>query len=277
MLLITGARGAVAAHLAQLLHSRGLPIRLGSARPGELDPPGGVGTVPLDLTDPAGFPTALNGVDAVFLYARPEQIHDFVGHALKAGVEHIVLLSSAGVLGPDAENDPLARSHLDVERALLDSPLTTTILRPGAFASNAAAWAWPIRSGQPISLPYPNAHSDPLHERDIAEAALAVLTDPRLRGGHYTLTGPESLTFAEQIDLLAEVLAQPVAVRHVSREEWKLETADYLPEHYAEPLLNWWRSHDGRPVPLTDTVRELTGHSPRPFTAWATDHLADFR
>ena len=56
-----------------------------------------------------------------------------------------------------------------------------------------------------------------------------------------------------------------------------LETADYLPEHYAEPLLNWWRSHDGRPVPLTDTVRELTGHSPRPFTAWATDHLADFR
>ncbi|CCK27498.1 NmrA family protein [Streptomyces davaonensis JCM 4913] len=276
MFLITGARGAVATHLADLLHRQGLPVRLGSARPDDLAPPDGVEAVRLDLTDPADFPAALAGVGSVFLYARPEGIADFVDHAVKGGVEHIVLLSSASVAGADAENDPLARSHLDVERALLASPLTTTVLRPGAFASNAGAWAWPIRSGQPISLPYPGAHSDPLHERDIAEAAHAVLTDPRHRGGHFTLSGPESLTFAEQIDQLAAALGRPVAVRHVTREQWKEEMSEYLPGHYADALLNWWESNDGKPVPLTEAVAELTGHPARPFTTWAADHVADF-
>ncbi len=180
------------------------------------------------------------------------------------------------MLGPDAENDPLAKSHLDVEHALLASPLTTTILRPGAFAANAASWARPIGAGQPISLPYPGAHSDPLHEKDVAEAAHAVLTDPRHRGGHYTLSGPESLTFAQQIDLLAAALGRPITVRRVTRAQWKEEMADYLPGPYADALLNWWESNDSKPVPLTEAVAELTGHPARPFTAWAADHLADF-
>ncbi|WKK24380.1 hypothetical protein QZH56_01575 [Streptomyces olivoreticuli] len=109
--------------------------------------------------------TALTGVTTVFLYAAPDRITDFIDHAQQAGVTHVVLLSSSSVLGPDPDSDPLAKSHLDVERALLASPLTTTILRPGSFASNAGAWAWPIKAGRPVSLPFPGAHNDPIHER----------------------------------------------------------------------------------------------------------------
>ncbi|RLV10198.1 NmrA family transcriptional regulator [Streptomyces griseocarneus] len=276
MILITGGRGAVATHLTGLLHHDGLPVRLGSARPDGLTPPAGVPTVRLDLTDPATFAAALTGVGTVFLYASPDRVTDFVEHARRAGVGHVVLLSSSSVLGPDAEADPLAKSHLDVERALLDSPITTSILRPGSFASNAGAWAWPIKAGRPVSLPFPGAHNDPVHEKDVAEAAHAVLTDPRHHGGRFTLTGPESLTFAEQIDRIAAVTGRAVAVDHVTREEWKREMAEYLPAHYADALLNWWESHDGKPVALTRTVEDLTGHPARDFTAWATDHAADF-
>ncbi|WP_030671759.1 SDR family oxidoreductase [Streptomyces sp. NRRL B-1347] len=276
MYLITGGRGAVATHLTTLLHRDGLPVRVGSARPEDLTPPAGVGTVRLDLTDPTTFPGALDGVTTVFLYAAPDHASDFAAEAHRAGVTHVVLLSSSSVLGPDAADDPLAKSHLDVEQALLASPLATTILRPGSFASNAGAWAWPVKAGQPVSLPYPHAHNDAIHERDVAEAAHAAATDPRHRGGRFTLTGPASVTFAEQIEQLAAVIGRPIPVRHASREEWKQEMADHIPAAYADTLLDWWESHDGKPVPLTTAVEHLTGHPARPFTTWATDHATEF-
>ncbi|MFD8010753.1 SDR family oxidoreductase [Streptomyces sp. NPDC058955] len=276
MFLITGGRGAVATHLTRLLHDAGLPIRLGSAQPDQLTPPPGVETVRLDLADPATFPAALNGVRQLFLYASPDRIADFTDAAQWAGVEHVVLLSSSSVLAPGAATDPIAKPHLDVEQALLASPIATTILRPGSFASNAGAWAWSIKSDRPVSLPYPDAHNDPIHERDVAEAAHAVLTDPRHRGGRFTLTGPQSLTFAQQIDQLANTLGHPITAHHVTREAWKGEMAEYLPGPFADALLNWWQAHDNSPVTLTTAVEDLTGHPARPFTTWATDHITDF-
>ncbi|MEU5278771.1 NAD(P)H-binding protein [Streptomyces asoensis] len=279
MILITGGRGAVATHLVALLHADGIPLRIGSSRPEGLAPPPGVETVALDLTDPATFPAALAGVTSVFLYAAPDHVTEFAAEAHRAGVTHVVVLSSSGVLGllgPEPKDDALAASHLTVERALLDSPITTTLLRPGSFASNASSWAWSVKAGRPISLPFPGAHTDPLHEKDLAEAAHAVLTDPRHRGGRFTLTGPESLTFAEQIDRLAAVTGRAIATRHVGAREWKEEMAEYVPPVYADALLAWWEAADGRPAPLTRTVEELTGHPARPFTAWATDHAGEF-
>jgi uncharacterized protein YbjT (DUF2867 family) len=277
MILITGGRGAVATHLVTLLRADGRSVRVASADPAGLDLPGDVLSVRLDLTDPATFRTALAGATSVFLYASAERIAEFVDEAVAAGVGHIVLLSSAAVLHPDAENNFVARSHLDVERVLLASPIPSTILRPGSFASNASAWAWSIRSGLPVSLPFPGSFIDPIHERDIAEAAHAVLTDLRHRCGQFTLTGPAAMTFQEQIDQLGEVIGRAIASKQVTREEWKQEVAEYIPAAYADPLLDWWESHDGRPVALTGTVEELTGHPARSFATWVADHAADYR
>jgi uncharacterized protein YbjT (DUF2867 family) len=276
MILVTGGRGAVATHLTTLLVERDLAVRVASSDPGKLDPPLGVPTVRLDLTDPTTFKTALSEIDSVFLYAESAQITEFVGEAVAAGVRHIVVLSTAAVLGPDAENDQLAKSHLAVENAVRDSPIGTTILRPGSFAGNAGAWAWPIRSGHPVSLPFPNSHNDPIHEKDVAEAAFAVLTEPRFQQREYVLSGPGSLTFAEQIDQLSAVTRRTITINHVTPEAWKKEMADYVPDLYADALLDWWRSNDGKPVQLTGTVEELTGHPARSFATWAKDHVNDF-
>jgi uncharacterized protein YbjT (DUF2867 family) len=276
MILITGGRGAVATQLQSLLLQTGHPVRVASKNPDELQLPDGVPAIACDLKNPATFPAALSGITAVFLYAEASHIAEFIDAAGTAGVEHVVLLSSAAVLKPDAADDPLAKSHRDVETALLTSALTTTLLRPGSFAGNARAWAWPIKAGRPVSLPYPGSHSDPIHERDVAEVAHTVLTDPRHQGRHLHLTGPESLTFSEQIDQLAKITGQSITVNHVTREEWKQETADFIPVPYADALLNYWRSCDGCPVPLTGTVEELTGHAARTFAVWAHDHATDF-
>jgi uncharacterized protein YbjT (DUF2867 family) len=276
MILITGGRGAVATHLTSKLVEHDHAVQVASSDPSKLDPPPGVPTLKLDLTDPATFAPALAGVDSVFLYAESARITEFVAAAEAADVRHIVMLSTAAVLGPDAENDHLAKSHLDVENAVRKSSIATTILRPGSFAGNAGAWAWPIKSGRPVSLPFPNAHNDPIHERDVADAAFAVLTEPRFQQQEYVLSGPESLTFAEQIDQLAAVTGRTITISQVTPEQWKKEMADYVPEPYADALLNWWKSNDGKPVRLTHTVEELTGHPARSFATWAQDHRNDF-
>lgn len=269
-ILVTGGRGAVARGLSALLTSHGLPHRLGSREP---DRPG---TVRCDLTDPATFPGALAGVRSVFLYAEASGVEAFVKEAVTAGVEHVVLLSSSSVLSPGAADSPLSASHLAVEQALSASPLHTTLLRPGSFASNALGWAWSLKSGRPVHLPYPGSYCDPVHETDLAEAAFAVLSDPALGGRAYTLTGPQSLTFAAQLGILGEVLGRPLPFEAVSAEQWKAEVDGYIPGPYADALLEYWASTDGLPVEITDAVERLTGHPARTFGQWAEDHADAF-
>jgi uncharacterized protein YbjT (DUF2867 family) len=274
-ILVTGSRGAVARNLIKLLHERGLAVRAASNEPDELSVPAGVSTVKLSLKDPETFSAALKGISSVFLYAEASNIDAFIERAVD--VEHIVLLSSAAVLSAGAEQDPLAKAHLDVEKALAASAIESTFLRPGSFAGNALAWAWGIKSAGAVSLPFPNSHTDPIHEADVAEAALAVLTEPSLRGNNFTLSGPESVTFTEQIGHLARATARPIAVNVVTREEWKEQMAGYLPGSFADVLLDFWQASDGKPVPITHTAETLTGHPARGFAVWAEDHAAEFR
>ncbi|MGW6391378.1 NAD(P)H-binding protein [Streptomyces sp. NPDC055103] len=279
--LVTGSRGRVASALIDLLDAAGVKVTAASKNPTDLSPPPGVDTVRCDLTDPTTFDTALTGVDAVFLYAEAAHAGTFADRARGAGVEHVVLLSSSSVLDPGATENAIAASHLAAERALsaaADSgAFEATHLQPGAFASNALQWSWALRKGHAPALPYPHAYGDPIHERDIAEAALAVLTQPRLRGSSYLLTGPETLDFTEQLAILAEVTGRPAPHTVPTPKEWKESVADFLPEAFADALLSYWAAHDGRPTPLTRTVEELTGHPARTFATWATDHAAAFR
>ncbi|WSW01988.1 NAD(P)H-binding protein [Streptomyces sp. NBC_01006] len=269
-ILVTGARGSVARGLVSLLAAHGVPHRLASREPDTPD------TVRCDLGDPATFPGALAGVRSVFLYAEASAIDAFVKEAVTAGVEHVVLLSSSSVLAPGAAGSPLAASHLAVEEALLASPLRTTLLRPGSFASNALGWAWSLKSGRPVHLPYPGAYCDPVHEADLAEAAFAVLTDPALAGRAYHLTGPQPLTFATQLAILGGVLGAPIPFESVTAEQWKAEVDGYISGPYADALLDYWAASDGLPVEITDAVEHLTGHPARTFETWAHGHAEAF-
>ncbi|WP_318210711.1 NAD(P)H-binding protein [Streptomyces sp. SJL17-1] len=279
--LVTGSRGRVASTLLGLLDAAGIKAKAASKNPADLSPPPGVETVRCDLTDPATFDTALTGVDSVFLYAEAGRAEAFADRARAAGVEHVVLLSSSSVLAPDAAENPIAASHLAAERAFSDAAdagaFEATHLQPGAFATNALQWAGTLRAGRGPALPYPSAYGDPIHERDVAEAAFAVLTEPRLRGSSYLLTGPESLTFVEQLAILAEVTGRPAPHTVVTPEGWKESVAGFMPELFADALLSYWATHDGRPTPLTRTVEELTGHPARTFATWVTDHAQAFR
>lgn len=275
--LVTGCRGRVGSTLVSLLHRGGHAVRATSRKPAGLSLPAGVPAVACDLGDPTTFAAALEGVGAVFLYAEPSHVDDFLAAARTAGVGHIVLLSSSAVLTPDAASNPIAASHHAVEEALTASPLTTTLLRPGAFAGNAHQWSAAFRGGHPVALPYPLSQTSPIDETDIAEAALAVLTDTRFQGAAYHLTGPESLTATEQVELLAAASGTPVTVNAVSPEAWKESVSSFVPAEIAEGLLGYWAATDGSPAEVTGDTEKLTGSPARTFGAWAAEHAAAFR
>ncbi|WP_405778191.1 SDR family oxidoreductase [Streptomyces sp. NBC_00859] len=274
--LVTGSRGRVGSALIPLLLGKGIDVRTASAAPGKPVPPRGATAVRCDLRDPATFPAALDGADAVFLYAEPSQIEAFVQEAEAAGVQHIVLLSSSSVIGPGAPESAIALSHLTVEQALAVSSIETTALRPGAFASNALQWKWALQSSGTIDLPYPGSYSDPIHERDIAEAAYAALTEPALRGAAYHLTGPESLTFSQQIAAVEAAAGRTVPFRRVTPEAWKESVGPHLPAAAADALLGYWAASDGVPTTVTHHVESLTGHPARTFATWAAENASAF-
>ncbi|MFG3286506.1 NAD(P)H-binding protein [Streptomyces sp. NPDC048111] len=275
--LITGSRGKVATTLTPLLRSHGLTVRAASASPDKLTVPDGVERVVCDLDDPATFAAALSGVTSVFLYANPRHIEEFLAEAEAAGVEHITLLSSSSVLEPGADTNAIAAMHSAVERALDRSGITTTFLRPGGFAGNALGWAWSARTTGTVDHPVPATQSSPIHETDIAEAALAVLTRPELRGGAHHLTGPASLSVTEQVAVLAEATGRPLTVNSVSAQAWKESMAEFMPAAVADALLDYFTSHEGHPDTVTTTVEALTGHPARTFASWARENADAFR
>ena len=271
--LVTGIRGGVGRLVADTLHASGAAVRGATSRPGgTADTPYPV--VPVDLRTTEGLAAALDGVDRVFLYAAHEAAGDTSRHLRTAGVDHVVVLSSAAV--ELEQGGGIGDHHRVVEDAVRGYGGTWTFLRPGAFATNTLRWAADIRAGR-IALPYAEAMIEPIHEADIADAAVAALTTPGHEGRAYFLTGGESLTQRLQAELLAEAAGRPVTVEDLDPAVWRERVTAFMPAAVADTLLALWRDAVGHPGRTDGTVRDVTGAAPRPFAAWAADHADAFR
>lgn len=274
-ILVTGARGNVGRRVLHRLHAAGHRLRASGRVPGDLSVPPGVEAVELDLTRPATFGAALSGVDSAFLYAEPEGAKDLFEAAARAGVRHVVLLSSSTVSGPAAASDPLALHHAAVEDALAASAVPGTVLRPGAFASNALGWSHAIAAGQPLRIPFPDAHTAPVHEDDIADVAVAALGGASFAGRTLTLSGPRSLTFRDQLAVLGALLGREIPLHELTREEAAEEFGRFMPAAVLTSLLDLWEASVGRPVEVHD-VEAVTGRPGRTFESWVREHLDAF-
>ncbi|MCX3062139.1 NAD(P)H-binding protein [Streptomyces beihaiensis] len=276
-ILVTGVRGNVGSGVARKLAAAGLPVR-GTARdPAAPGLPDGVEVVQADLARPHTLREALKGVEKVFLYTVPEGIDGFVDAAGVAGVQHVVLLSSIAVTWADRDRNPIALMHLGVEEPLRKSGMGWTFLRPEALATNALAWAGQIRSEGVVRCPYPGSYTSPIHEEDIADVAVRVLTTDGHRSAAYSLTGPQTLTQREQVSLIGKVLGRPTRFETIPVDAARAAMEGSYPADVVETVLAAQAMTDGRPATVLDTVEALTGRPARTFATWAADHAADFR
>ncbi|MEU9013887.1 NAD(P)H-binding protein [Streptomyces sp. NPDC048479] len=276
-ILVTGVRGNVGSRVARKLVAVGLPVR-GTAR--DLAAPGlpdGVEVVHAELTRPQTLQGALKGVEKVFLYTVPQGIDGFIDAARVAGVRHVVLLSSIAVTWADRDRNPIARMHLGVEEPLRESGIGWTFIRPEALATNALAWAAEIRADGVVRCPYPGSYTVPIHEEDIADVVVRVLTTDGHRSAAYSLTGPQTLTQQDQVTLIGEVLGRAARCERIPVDAARAAMEGIYPADVAETILAGQAMTDGRPAAVLDTVEAVTGRPARTFATWAADHAADFR
>lgn len=204
--LVTGATGNVGREVVRALGERGVEVRAASHSGS------GDRAVRLDFLNPATFGPAVEGCDSMFLL-RPPAIADiertlapFIDVARAAGVRQVVFLSVQG-----AGNNRLVPHHA-VEQHLQARGGSWTVLRPGFFAQNLQdAYRRDICEDDRLYVPAGRADVAFVDVRDVAEVAAAALTDPDAhRGRAHTLTGPETVTFAEVARTLGEALGRTI-------------------------------------------------------------------
>lgn len=132
-----------------------------------------------------------------------------------AGAGHFVLLSAICVQRPLL---PFQDAKLRFERALIDSGIPYSIVRPTAFFKSLAGQVEKVKRGAPF-LVFGDGEltaCKPISERDLARFIVSCLTDPEKRNAILPIGGPgPAITPKQQGALLAELLGRAPRYRHV--------------------------------------------------------------
>ena len=267
------------------LVDRGAAVRAVTRRPGSAGLPDGVEVVFGDAGDPASLDAAFAGVEEAFLMsAQPTgsaegPTHDFalVDAAKRAGVGRVVKLSVLGGGGPG--DDPLATWHRRAERAVMESGIDWTLLRPGRFMSNTLGWARMIRQGDIVSVAFASRPAASIDPADIAAVAAAALTgDGRTAvNTAYELSGPQSLTPAQELHILAEALGRKLRLVEPPIDATRSGLLrSGMPEAVVDAVLARTLDDD-RGTEVLPTVQDLLGRPATSFATWATRHVDSFR
>jgi uncharacterized protein YbjT (DUF2867 family) len=91
------------------------------------------------------------------------------------------------------------------------------------------------------------------------------------------MTGPQSLSQADQVHIIGRAAGRPLRVEEISPEQARRELLPIMPLYIVNMLLDAWGAAIGQPAFITSTVEEITGTPARTFLDWAMDHAAEFR
>jgi uncharacterized protein YbjT (DUF2867 family) len=265
--LVVGASGKTGRAVSRALMARGVPVRAG-VRPGrEGAAPAGATSVPLDLVTGSGLEEALSGARAAYHMApnvHPDEVmmaRRVAEAASAVGLPHLVFHS---VLHPEDARMPHHLHKGDAEAVLAQEfSGSLVVLRPCAYHQNGLPQ---VLAGE-VVLPYSaDSPFTTVDLDDVAEAAAVVLLDPSRGDEVHDLCGPEVLSTRRMVEVAAEVLGQPVALRETTVDAWRNGPGAGLPAEARDVLAAMFTAYDedglvGDPAPLTT----LLGRSPTPW------------
>lgn len=262
--LVTGGTGKTGRRVAERLATRGLPVRIGARSASR----------PFDWTRPETWTAALQDVGAVYIAYSPdlatpgalETIRAFTSLAVDNGVKRLVVLSGRG-------ETEAQRCEAAVQAAGID----WTVLRANWFNQNFSEdfLVDGIRQGQ-VMLPVGAVPEPFIDVDDIADVAVAALTDPRHAGQVYELSGPRALTFAQATQEIATATGREIGYTQIPLEDFLGFVASTGADRGYVDLLRYLFTEvlDGRNSSPTDGVQRALGRPPRDFTAFARDVAA---
>jgi uncharacterized protein YbjT (DUF2867 family) len=226
--LVLGGTGKIGRRVVERLTARGLPVRVGS-RSGEPR---------FDWQDRSTWGPVLEGVGSAYVSHLWDAIPGAAGTlgsfaelAVVSGVRRLVLLSGRG-------EDEAARA----ERAVRDSGAELTVLRSTWFAQNFSEdyWQEQVQAGV-VALPAGDTPEPFVDADDIADVAVAALSDDRHIGELYELTGPRLLTFAEAVAEISQAVGREIRYLPISIEDFAAAAGEQgVPSQLVEGLSFLW-------------------------------------
>ena len=257
--LVLGGTGKTGRRVAERLQARDLPIRIGSRS----------GAPPFDWEDRSTWAPTLQGTTAAYVSyfpdlavpGAPEAIAAFAEQALEAGTQRLVLLSGRG-------EEEAQRA----EQALADSGADWTIVRCSWFNQNFSEsyLLEPVVAGE-VALPAGDVPEPFVDADDIADVAVAALTQEGHSGRLYELTGPRLLTFGDAVGEIARAAGREIRFVPVTIEQYAAALAEHDVPDDVVALITYLFTEvlDGRNAGLADGVEQALGRKPRDFADYA--------
>jgi len=276
MNLVVGATGTLGCEICRLLVAARQPVRALIRATADADKAVrlermGVTLVRGDLKDRASLDEACRGVNTVVSTAsstisrQPGDSIETVNRngqmtlfdaAKAAGVRHSVLIS----FPPFDIEFPLQSAKRLVERSLIDTGMTYTILQPTCFmevwlspalgfdAANAKAQVYGSGTNRISWISY----------RDVASFAALSLDHAEARNVTMKLGGPDALSPLEVIQIFERRQGRKYDVQFVSEESLRAQktaTTDPLQQSFAALMLYYAR---GEVIDMRDTLRRFS-------------------
>lgn len=262
--LVLGGTGKTGRRVAERLLAKGRNVRIGSRS-----------AVPFfDWDNEKSWDNSLAGVTRAYITYTPDlampgatdAIRAFTDKAKRAGVERLVLLSGRG--------EPEAQA---CEKIVQDSGLEWTIVRASWFNQNFSEGAFieMVLNGA-IALPAGDQVEPFVDADDIADVAVAALTQDHHTGEVYEVTGPRLMSLSDVAADLSRVTGREIAYINVPHDGFVAEIA----ESGAPKEVVWMLDYlfatvlDGRNAHLTDGVQRALGRAPKDFADFARQAAA---
>jgi uncharacterized protein YbjT (DUF2867 family) len=262
--LVLGANGKTGRRVADRLEARGVPVRRGTRS----------GAPAFDWTAPATWPAALDGMAAVYVSYFPDlavpgavdAVRELTELARRAGVRRLVLLSGRG------EEEAQA-----AEAVVMAGDVEWTVVRCSWFDQNFSEGYLldPVLGGE-VVLPAGDVPEPFVDVDDIADVAVAALTEPGHGGRLYEMTGPRLLTFAEAVDEIAAATGRDIAFQRSDLDGYVAAMTEHGVPQDAVALIGYLFGEvlDGRNAWVGDGVEQALGRPAKDFSAFARDNVS---
>ncbi|MCW5644839.1 MAG: NmrA family NAD(P)-binding protein [Rhodoferax sp.] len=254
-ILVTGASGKTGRRIVDTLTERGHAVRAGTRR----------APIPFDWDDPKTWAPALDGVASAYVCYFPDlafpgavdKIGALAELARSLGTRRLVLLSGRG------------ETHaVQCEDVVRDSGVDYTLVRCAWFAQNFSEGYLrePVMGGA-IALPAGDVREPIVDVDDIADVAVAALTEARHGGELYEITGPRLLHFSEAAAELSAVAGRPVRYEPITLAQFHAAMVPIGGAFIADVFTHVCKEAlDGRNEWLGDGVQRALGRQPRDFS-----------
>ena len=223
-----------------------------------------------DYNRPESLAEAYAGLDRLLIIPthgpgeRGTQNVAAIDAAVRAGVKHIVFMSTAGAR--QEEEPALGASYWRGEQRLIATARAWTILRMNYYAEGLVQQAQ-VSLDQGALTGLAENRVGFVARGDVAAAAAGILIGDGHAGAIYNATGPERLSGAERAALIAEITGRPLAFLAVPEEQLRAGLAlAGLPVAVVNIAISIQASFAAGAFDIvTGDVERLAGRPPKPL------------